>query len=280
MWLDADDVIEPADREKIIALKKNIPDGTDIVTMRYNVGFDENGNPTFFSTRGRLFRRAASPAWQDPIHEYVPLSGRIYSATDIYITHRAGHKAPTDRNLKVYESMVARGEPLSPRSKYYYARELKDHLRFAPAAEMFKTFLDEGAGWVEDNIAACFNMALCLNALNQPDQSFAALIRSFTYDAPRPETCCMLAYHYKSINNFRTAAAWFETALNLPKRDSNGFVLSDYHTYIPALELAVCYDKMEDYKTAARYNEIAGTIKPASREYLQNKAYFEGRNTK
>ena len=274
MWLDADDVILEEDRKKILQLKKKLSTAYDIITMKYNVGFDEKGNTTFYSTRERIFKREKNYKWVDPVHEYIPMVGNVLQVTDIAITHRSNKVVHSDRNLKIYEKILKRDGELSPRSQYYYARELKDHSKWQDSVEWFKKFLDEGKGWKEDNIASCYSLAICYKMLNESQKEFDALQRSFTYDAPRAEICCLIGYYYKYKSDFSVAGAWFETALNLPKTDSIGFVLKDYHTYIPALELAVCYDKLEQFEKANYFNEIAGKEKPESKEYLQNKNYF------
>ena len=38
---------------------------------------------------------------------------------------------------------------------YYYANECKDHGLYEKAIQGYTKFLDEGKGWVEDNIQAC-----------------------------------------------------------------------------------------------------------------------------
>ena len=72
MWLDADDVLPPAEREKLLRLKQTLPDDTDIVTMKYHTHFDGNGSPVFTSTRERLTKRSRGYQWQDPVHECIP----------------------------------------------------------------------------------------------------------------------------------------------------------------------------------------------------------------
>jgi glycosyltransferase involved in cell wall biosynthesis len=274
MWLDADDIILEPDREQLLLLKETLAPDCDIVTARYNVGFDGSGNVNFFSTRGRLFKRANNPTWQDEIHEYIPLIGKIYAAPHIAITHSPLKKAGSDRNIKIYESVLRRDGKLSPRGKYYYARELKDHGRLQEAAEYFELFLDEDRGWSEDNIAACFNCADCYRTLGDRNLALRVLKRSFDYAAPRAEICCSIAYLHKDNENYRLATEWFETAVSLPENTSIGFVLPDYAAYVPLLELAVCYDRLGQREKAIAANERAGAIRPNSPAYLHNKKYF------
>ena len=57
MWLDADDVILKKDREKLLKLKENLDRSTDMVLLKYNTGFDENGNVNFSYYRERILKR-------------------------------------------------------------------------------------------------------------------------------------------------------------------------------------------------------------------------------
>ena len=47
------------------------------------------------------------------------------------------------------------GQELEPRQQFYYGRELYYHKRWEEALAVFETFLEEGRGWVENNIDAC-----------------------------------------------------------------------------------------------------------------------------
>jgi glycosyltransferase involved in cell wall biosynthesis len=43
LWLDADDVIQEADRKKFIQLKNNLSSSIDSVSMEYQLSFDDQG---------------------------------------------------------------------------------------------------------------------------------------------------------------------------------------------------------------------------------------------
>ena len=274
MWLDADDVIKRDDGEKILSLKKNLNSTYDIVTFKYNTHFDKDGNPILTSTRERLFKRENNYIWHDPIHEYIELSGKIYYADDIFITHKKEAEY-TDRNLKIYEKQLNDGKKLSPRSTYYFARELKDHDRFIEAIYYFEQFLDSKLGWIEDNIASCFNLAFCYKTLGNNEKALTSLLRSFTYDSPRAEITCEIGYFYKSKNDFQKALEWFLLTTKLQKPSTLGFVLNDYWNFIPNIELCVCYYKLGNIEKARYYNELASKYKPNSDAVLYNQKFFE-----
>lgn len=273
MWLDADDIITEENKEKILKLKKTLDSRFDIVTFKYNTHFDKDNNPILTSTRGRLFKRERHYLWNDPIHEYIELAGKIYYANDIFVTHKK-EAAYTDRNLKIYEKQLQSGKKLSPRSTYYFARELKDHERYVESIYYFEQFLRDNSGWVEDNIAACYNLALCYKALNQSEKILPTLLRSFEYDSPRAEVTCELGYYYMNKNDYPKALKWFLLTTHLEKPSTLGFLLNDYWDFIPYIELCVCYYKLGNVEKSRFYHEMASKCKPNSDAVLYNKKFF------
>lgn len=276
LWLDADDILRPEDREKFLTLKRTLAPDVDAVMMLYNTGFDVNGEVTFSYYRERLSRRDKGFRWVEPVHEYLQISGKIINS-DISITHGkelGGQR--TGRNLKIYENRLARGEALSPRGMYYYARELKDNQRYEDSARQFGAFLDSRLGWVEDNITACGDQAGCYHMLGEPEKELASLFRSFSFATPRGEICCRIGYYFKDKNHWQEALFWFKLVLSLQKpKDSWGFIQHDSWGYVPALECAVCLDRLGQYEQAEQFNEMAAGYKPDSAAVKMNREYFQ-----
>ena len=278
LWLDADDILLPEDVVKIKNLKETMAPDIDVVMMRYNTGFDIQGKVNFSYFRERLSKRVCNYKWREPVHEYLEVVGKRMDA-DICITHAKPHGRTGGRNIRIYENLIDKGTELSPRGMYYYARELKDHGKYTDAITWFRLFLDSGRGWVEDNIAACGEMAHCYTAENKHPEALLSMLRSFDYDTPRAETCCQIGYHFKEQGKYRQAVFWFELVLNLEKDENNwGFRQEDCWGYIPCIELAVCHDKLGDYAKAVAYNEMAFEFKPDSLAVLHNKKYFEDKH--
>jgi tetratricopeptide (TPR) repeat protein len=251
---------------------------TDTVMVKYNIAFDETGKPTFSYFRERIVRRGPFALWQGAIHEVIAPFGKILHL-DAAVTHKRKGQADPKRNLNMFERMLERGTVFSPREQFYYARELFYNARFEDGANMFQKFLDDGLGWVENNIEACRMQAQCLQKLERTEDALRALIRSFEYDAPRAEICCELGAYYFSKSLFAKAALWYKTALLCPRDETGGgFVLIDCYGYLPLMQLCVCYDHMGLYAEAEAVNEAAGKIRPQSAAYLYNKNYFDTRN--
>lgn len=276
LWLDADDVLDETDRVRLVDLKRTLDPSVDVVMMRYNAGFDRNGQVTLSYYRERLLKRAGDFRWVEPVHECIEPRGNIFFS-DICVTHRRLRPAPPGRNLSIYEKLIAGGHPLSSRSLFYYGSELCDAIRYEEAAAVFRQFLERPDGWVEDKIRACFRLGECLRMLGRHEEALPALLKSLEYDTPRAEICCGIGGCFKSRGDYARAAFWFEQAAGLkPPANNWGFVHHDYYGFIPALELCVCHYWLGNMQEAARWNARAAALKPNDPSVLHNNRLFGG----
>lgn len=275
MWLDADDVLLEPDRQKLLALKKQLTGNEDVVMMPYHTAFDKNGKPAYSFYRERILRRACGFKWRGRVHEAIEYGGKvIYS--DAAVTHRSVKTEYSERNLNIYLEQEKRGEPFSPRDRFYFGRELYYHSHYELAAAVLGSFLDAGSGWSENNIEACRLLSKCLQKTKDSAGALEALFRSFLYDTPRAEVCCDIGNLFFNEENYEKAVYWYLCALNLkPDEKGGGFIDRRAYGFIPAIQLAVCYDKLGDPETAERYNELAGSFDSDSAAYIHNKKYFE-----
>lgn len=276
MWLDADDVIDAENRRRLLELKEKL--GTenmaDMVMIKYYTAFDENGAPTFSYCRERLLRRAMNYKWVGAVHEViVPRGNVVYS--DIAVMHKKLKPADPDRNLRIFEKLEKNGVPLDARQKFYYARELYYHGRYAEAIDMFDRFFESGDKWYENCISACLDLSRCHMALGRRETALESLFKSFLYDSPRAEICCEIGTVKLSEEKYREAAFWYKTAAGTePTEQNGGFSSPDCRGYIPYMQLCVCYDRLGEYRKAYEYNEMAGKLKPRDKNFLANKEYF------
>lgn len=280
MWLDADDVIEEKDRSLFLQMKKELEEDTDVVMLPYQVAFDQDGNPTMTYYRERLLRRGRGFYWQGAVHEAITPSGRVLYGKAA-VCHRKLHPSDPDRNLRIYEAMKAQGGITDPRHQFYYGRELFYHERYEEAAAVLREFLDEGRGWIENNISACLNLSQCYQGLGRKEEALEALFRSFRYDLPRPEICCAVGGWFLEQGDsgcLKRAIYWYLRAKEGKTDETSGaFVSPDCHDFIPDLQLCVCYDRLGDRKTALKYHEECKKKKPDHPAVLYNEAFFYGK---
>ncbi len=275
MWMDADDILETVERDKFLQLKQSLSAEVDIVMMKYHTLFDEEGRPSFTYFRERWIRNSAQYRWVGAVHEVIPPNGKvIYS--DIAISHKKIGAGNPNRNLRIYQKMIADGKTLEPRHQYYYGRELYYHKQYEEAVSVLEQFLCTKEGWIENKIEACSVCAACYLQLGQEQRALDTLLRSMSFDVPRAELCCEIGKYFLEHGNIQNAIYWYETALNLPKNEyTGGFILPDCYDYIPLLQLCVCYDRLGQRQKAEEYNERAGACKPYSKAYVYNKQYFD-----
>ncbi|MBJ9993540.1 glycosyltransferase family 2 protein [Paenibacillus sp. S28] len=273
-WLDADDLLKDDDSRKLMDLKGILDPAVDSVTMDYHLAFDEFGNVTSSVRRNRLVKRENKFQWIGAVHEYLEVWGNILNS-DVAVTHSSLHH-DSDRNLSIYEKRLLRGEVFSPRDLYYFANELVDHQMYEQAICYYEKFLATEKGWIEDNISSCGKLADCYHELGDREKELESSLRSFRYSSPRPEFCCRIGYHFLQQDDIRTAIFWYKLATQheLPG-DNLGFFNHACSTWLPHLQLCVCYDRIGEYRLAYNHNEIARSYRPTDPKVIQNKRYLE-----
>ncbi|MFR2288605.1 MAG: glycosyltransferase family 2 protein [Butyricicoccus sp.] len=107
LWLDADDVLLPSDRQKLLALKAELDGTADVVMLPYHTGFERQGRPTFSVTVSGCSKRLRT---SDGRCVLVHRAARGISGTGMAVTHRKPPCGVPDRNLKIYENLLARGK--------------------------------------------------------------------------------------------------------------------------------------------------------------------------
>lgn len=274
MWLDADDVIDEENQNGIKKLMSGLEPSVDMVMMKYDVAFDENGNPTFSYYRERIMKRSKQYQWVGAIHEAIEPSGTIIHS-ELAVSHKKIRANEPKRNLRIFEKLLEEGKQLDPRQSYYYARELYYNDQIPTAIERFEKFLSDEKGWIENNISACKDLAVCYLKIGEDEKAFFTLVRSFVFDEPRAEICCEIGKYLLKHKRYKAAIFWYELAADRTMDcRSGGFCLTDCYGYIPYMQLCVCYDKLGEREKAIEYNERAGRIKPEDKSYLFNKQYF------
>ena len=270
MWLDADDFLFKKDIEKLKKLKS---EEFDVAFLPYVSGFDENFKPTFMFERERVLRREKNFVWQEPVHEVIAPYGKSVHK-DIKIFHFQSEKERTGRNLKIYEKRVASGEKLSPRSQFYYARELFFNNHYEKAILTFQEFLKRDDAWVENKIEACLNLSNCYLMTKKTDEALKILFSSFFFDLPRAEILCQIGKIYASFDKTK-AIYYYRLALGChPDTSKGSFVSTSFYNFTPAIELCLLYYEIGDLKTSFKYHKLSQKFNPTHPSVIHNEKVF------
>lgn len=276
MWLDADDIVPDSTAAAINRLKRRLSPSVDVVMLPYVLGQDDNGKPLFSYYRERIIKNHRGYFWSGRVHEAVTLRGKVMRAASPVLHAKPSARTTGTRNLDIYKGMISDGISLSPRERYYYARELFYNDEIGAAAGEFKRFLEEPSGLAANKTDACIMLSRCYVKLGDRTRAFGALFDSFAYGLPTGEACCEIALLFFATSDLKCAAYWFERASKAkPDISTGAFVDHDYYGFIPYVWLTVCYDKLGDTRRAYKYHCRARKIHPNHPSVVYNQTYFE-----
>lgn len=273
-WLDADDVLDPPEREKLIALKRELGGEIDAVMMPYHYSFNRDGTPSLVFDRERIIRKNAGFSFSGVVHEAIAVCGHVIRE-EIVIRHTGEHgQRSSRRNLTLYERALKRGVEFAPRDRYYYARELKNAGEYERALEEFGAFLRQG-GWRENRIDAQIQRGECLRMMQRYAEAHAAYFAALDEGEPRAEALCALGACLLEEGKLESSALWYRAALLCTKpKEKGAFVSPDAYGYIPLMQLCVIYDRLGMTRLAAQMNEQALLLRPGDERVHINRAYF------
>lgn len=273
LWLDADDVILEEDRLKFKKLKEKLDTSIGTVLLQYNLGTDAEGRPLCTYYRERLVNRSLNFIWHDPVHEYLVPAGKIIKM-DIAITHKK-IKKKSSRNLEIFEKWIEKGNELSHRNYFYYARELNSQQKYSEAIKYYEKFLEQEGGLFSNYIDTCLDLSRIYVKQSNRKKAIKTLLRAFEYGIPRAEICFELGRLYSEEKDYKKAISWFDIATKLEEpKDTIGSVTHDCYNYFPYAEMSVCYFKLGNLKAAIEYNEKAAQYKPYSQVVQNNRKYY------
>ncbi len=275
MWLDADDTVPPETRDYILRLKRKKNLDADIVMLPYVLGYDESGKPTYSYYRERIIKNSPEFYWQGAVHEAIGLRGKIIYAKSPIVHAKPSGRSNGTRNLDIYKKLIKSGETLSPRERYYYARELYYNGLIADAAREFSAFIDLKDGFTVNKTDACILLVRCYKQTGDNEKALNAATKALAYNTPSAELCCLLGELFFDKGDYPCAAYWYGNALKCKDDGKSGaFVQADYGGFLPLVWLSVCHDRMGNIKRAFSYHLRAKRLRPHDKSVTANDVYF------
>ena len=273
MWLDADDIINDLNINKINQLKQNLTN-EDTIMCKYILGFDCDNNPTFSYFRERIFKASSKPLWLGFIHECVVPSGKIIY-TDIEIVHSKLEKNNPKRNLNIYRKHKKNGVEFNSREQYYFSKELFYNGYYKTCIKNLKRYLKMDNKFYPNYVDGILHLAKCYRLTNQLDKALNVLFDFIKQNSPNSEIVCEIAEIYFKKGRIENAIYFYESALNItPNYSSGAFIDNNYYYYIPLLQLTfLCY-KQNDFKKAKKYHLLAKQSYPNDEKVIYNDKFF------
>lgn len=260
LWLDADEIIDDENKEKLLNLKQILSFDIDVITMHTYINIDECNNPKLTMIRNRIVKRENNFKWIGFVHEYIKVSGNIYDS-DICIIHDKV-KPISDRNLKIYKKKVEEKAVFNERDLYYYGKELYCNRYYNEAIEVLEEFISKGT-CEEEIIDALCKIGECYLCKDDKEVARKYFYKTFEYGPAQGEILYYIAYSFQSEEKYYRAISWYEIILRLPLSDDcyqckNRCFLK----FKPHLNLCYCYFKVGDIKQAYYHHKNCMEINP------------------
>lgn len=250
-WNDGDDFI---DVDNIRKIKEFDFSDKEIVICNYIYARDEFGQPLSIVPRERIIKRSLGLQWCEPIHEYLPLRGAKVFVSDITTIHNKQH-GTSERNVKILEKIVNK-EPVNPRNLYYLGKEYLEFGRYDEAIVYLEKFIAHKDLFWEDCFQAYYKLALCYLYKNDGAGFKRNLFESIKIEDGWAEPFYQLGLFYMNQLQYQKAIHWFEYCTKLKRTPG---LLSpyqpEYYTWLPYLNLCVCYDKIGEVEKAYDCNK-------------------------
>ncbi|MGY1423850.1 glycosyltransferase [Bacillus cereus] len=270
-WLDADDILLPEDRQKLLELKESLDSTVDAVSMEYNVLFDSNNNIVTSTRRFRLLKRDKNFKWHGIVHEdlQIPEKGHYYHS-DIIVTHKK-EGSSLNRNLEIYERALKKGKILTPQDIFNYARELQVNNKYQDALHMYQKYLNTGDVSSPYRVFIYHNMACCYHTLGEIEKEHELTLQSFSQEIPQPMFCCRMGEYFIRQQKFLQAIFWYNMATEVPTTNLDVVIQQPiYKTWLPHKQLGLCYYHMGDYKNSYKHNQKVLEYLPSDPDTLIN----------
>ena len=181
------------------------------------------------------------------------------------------------RNTMAREYLKLYNKLLIKQVNYNYGNNLKEMGNFTEAIEYYKKFLSVAELSKRDKIKVCYEIADIYYNLNDIEKERKFIFKSFEYGTPHAEFCCRLGYEFLQNNEIDNSVFWYDLATNLDiPKDKEEIIIDSCWTWLPHIQLCVCYYKLGNYQKSYEHNEIARSFVPTDERILYNKSLLEG----
>ncbi|WPC42490.1 glycosyltransferase [Clostridium sp. JS66] len=187
-----------------------------------------------------------------------------------YVSQHFTTEIMTDNYLMLYKKVLKEDVNLN------HGNKLKNQGCFKEAISYYKNLLISAVLSVNSKLKICHELADIYSNLGDTDDELAITFKTFEYDTPHAEFCCRLGYHFLNNNELQDAIFWYKLATQLEKPQHRYEILSEAcWTWLPNIQLCICYYKLGDPLKAFKYNEAARNFLPNDKKILFNKTFLE-----
>lgn len=263
-WVDGDDYILPEDIKKIRELDYS---DKEMILCDYIYTHDEFGADKSVVPRERIIKRSLGLKWEQEIHEYILLINGYYISN--IKTHHDKQHGTSERNLKILERIVQKNP--SSRNLFYLGKEYIDFNRIDDAIIYLSKFLGCTDSFWENVYQAHYKLANCYLQKGDETKFKEHIFESIKIEDRQAEPFYFLGLYYMNKSQWDKAIQWYElcTRIERPK-DLLSSYLPEYYTWLPNLNLSVCYSAIGEIQKAYDCNKKVLKYRPKDSRAINN----------
>ncbi|WPC42491.1 glycosyltransferase [Clostridium sp. JS66] len=187
-----------------------------------------------------------------------------------YVEKNFTAAAMTEGYLKLYNKI------LTEEVNYNYGDKLKETGKFTEAIQYYEQFLHLTDLSKGHKIKIYNKLADIYFDLKNSKKEREIIFKSFECGSPRAEFCCRLGYQFLQNNELDKAIFWYELATKLERPNNHEILYESCWTWLPFLQLCICYYKIGNLKKSYENNELALNLSPNNEMIINNKKFLEG----
>ncbi|WP_206669842.1 glycosyltransferase family 2 protein [Paenibacillus luteus] len=203
------------------------------------------------------------------------LSMFVETSRPAYHIYRESELAGVER---YYESCLrgpdeASAAPPTESINHFYqqAMELLSYGYEAAAMEEFRLYINTGAGVTENRVRVILELDAYYGRCGLVQQGRVILLEAVK-TLSRAELYCRLGSKSMDLESWTEAAAWLKAAIALPRPENwEASSVAEAWTWLPYIQLCVCYVKLGENKLAFEYNEKGLSYHPKHPTMLSNR---------
>jgi predicted SAM-dependent methyltransferase len=184
--------------------------------------------------------------------------------------HHNKQHGTSERNLAILERVVAK-DPNKSRNLFYLGKEYMDFGRIDEAMKYLSLFVEKPDAFWEDVYQAYYDMATGYFQKNDEVKFKENVFKSMSIEERRAEPYYLLGLWYMNRQNWSKAIHWYETALSVKRPpELLAAYRPEFYTWLPSLNLAVCYNATGNLQKAYEYNNRVLQYRPKDERAVNN----------
>ncbi|WP_137789143.1 FkbM family methyltransferase [Bacillus sp. E(2018)] len=198
-----------------------------------------------------------------------------------YVSNHFTVGCMTENYLSLYKKVIQQSENqkdnerltehLLPAANYF-----KSTKEFDQAITLYERLLKSNHVEQDVKVFICNEMADIYHQQTDYEKEREYGYRSFQHDKPRAEICCRLGYGFLQDNKLDQAVFWYTRATELEIPKNKGMLHYEAcWTWLPHVQLCVCYYRSGNYEKAYLHNEEARKLNPDYAHISTNKELLE-----